>query len=142
MMTSRAARGQRRINVADQHQIRRACRESVHLGSGRRGGPVRARRHCILEFADETLALYRDGRQRGLLTGWPSVDELMTIRPGELSVITGIPNHGKSEFVDALMVNIAERYGWSFAVCSFENRPTKHQRDQCAIAAHCWSAAP
>jgi twinkle protein len=50
----------------------------------------------------------------------------MTIREGELSVVTGIPNGGKSEFVDALMVNLAERYGWRFAVCSFENPPTEH----------------
>lgn len=82
--------------------------------------------HGILEYAEEVFALYRDGRQRGLLTGWPSVDELMTIRPGELSVVTGIPNHGKSEFIDALAVNIARRYGWSFAVCSFENPPAEH----------------
>jgi twinkle protein len=82
--------------------------------------------HGILEYREEVLALYRDGRKRGLLTGWTSVDELMTIRPGELSVVTGIPNHGKSEFIDALTVNLAQRYGWSFAVCSFENPPDEH----------------
>jgi twinkle protein len=82
--------------------------------------------HNVVEYADETLALYRDGRQRGLLTGWASVDALMTIRPGELSVVTGIPNHGKSEFLDALAINLAQRYGWVFAVCSFENPPAEH----------------
>jgi len=82
--------------------------------------------HEILGYADDVLQLYNDGRKRGLLTGWASVDELMTIRPGELSVVTGIPNSGKSEFLDALMVNIAERYGWHFAVCSFENPPAEH----------------
>ncbi len=82
--------------------------------------------HSPLDFADETFALYRDGRKRGVLTGWASLDELMTIRPGELTVVTGIPNSGKSEFVDALMVNLASRYGWRFAVCSFENPPEEH----------------
>jgi len=82
--------------------------------------------HNVIEYAEETIGLYRDGRKRGLSTGWPSVDGLMTIRPGELSVVTGIPNHGKSEFVDALTVNLAERYGWVFAVCSFENPPAEH----------------
>jgi twinkle protein len=82
--------------------------------------------HDVLDYAEDTLALYRTGRTRGLLTGWSSVDQLMTIRPGELSVVTGIPSSGKSEFLDALMVNIAQRYGWRFALCSFENPPTEH----------------
>ena len=50
----------------------------------------------------------------------------MTIRPGELTVVTGVPNSGKSEFIDALMVNLATAYGWRFGVCSFENPPAEH----------------
>ena len=82
--------------------------------------------HSPDDFVDATLSLYRDGRQRGLSTGWPSLDELMTVRPGELSVVTGIPGSGKSEFIDALAVNLARRYGWRFALCSFENPPEEH----------------
>jgi twinkle protein len=82
--------------------------------------------HSPLDFVDETFSLYRDGRKRGLSTGWSSLDQFMTIRPGELSVVTGIPNSGKSEFVDALMVNLAHQCGWRFAVCSFENPPEEH----------------
>jgi twinkle protein len=59
-------------------------------------------------------------------TGWASLDQFITIRPGELTVVTGVPNAGKSEFIDALMVNIAVAYGWKFAVCSFENPPAEH----------------
>jgi twinkle protein len=50
----------------------------------------------------------------------------MTIRPGELSVVTGTPGSGKSEFIDARAVNLAQRYGWCFAVCSFENPAEEH----------------
>jgi twinkle protein len=82
--------------------------------------------HSILDYADETLALYRDGRKRGLSTGWPSLDEFMTIRPGELSVVTGVPAAGKSEFIDALTLNLASAYEWRFALCSFENPPEEH----------------
>ena len=80
----------------------------------------------VLDYADETFALYRDGRKRGHSTGWPSLDVFMTIAEGRLSVVTGIPNHGKSEFIDALMINLAVREGWRFAVCSFENPPAMH----------------
>jgi twinkle protein len=82
--------------------------------------------HSPLDFADETLALYRDGRKRGLSTGWPTLDEFMTIRPGELTVVTGVPGSGKSEFIDALAVNLAHGHGWRFAMCSFENPPAEH----------------
>jgi twinkle protein len=82
--------------------------------------------HSVHDYAAETLALYRDGRKRGHSTGWSSLDELMTIRDGEFSVVTGVPNSGKSEFIDALMVNLAKRYGWRFGVCSFENPPNEH----------------
>jgi twinkle protein len=82
--------------------------------------------HSPVDFLDDTLSLYRDGRKRGLSTGWLSLDEFVTIREGELSVVTGIPNSGKSEFIDALAVNLAQRYGWRFALCSFENPPGEH----------------
>ena len=47
-------------------------------------------------------------------------------RPGDLSVVTGIPGSGKSELLDAMMVNLAQRYGWRFGICSFENPPGEH----------------
>ena len=45
-------------------------------------------------FFDATIQLYRSGRSRGYSTGWPELDEYMTIRPGEVSIVTGVPNHG------------------------------------------------
>jgi len=80
----------------------------------------------IDDYRDDTLELYHHGRERAYATGWRSVDALMKIRRGELSVVTGIPNHGKSEFVDALTVNLAMLHGWRFALCSFENPPAEH----------------
>ena len=38
--------------------------------------------------------------------------------PGELSVVTGVPNSGKSEWIDALLCNLAVQQGWTFALCS------------------------
>lgn len=78
------------------------------------------------DFAGDVLALYRQGRRRGAPTGWSSVTELYSVAPGQLTVVTGVPNSGKSEWVDALMVNLAETMNWRFALCSFENPPDEH----------------
>lgn len=44
------------------------------------------------------------------------------IVPGELTIVTGIPNSGKSEWIDALLCNLSENEGWSFAMCSMEKK--------------------
>ncbi len=80
----------------------------------------------VSDYASEVLKLFRDGKARGISTGLPSVDNLYTIAPGQLTIVTGVPNHGKSEFLDQLMVNLAKREGWSFGICSFENDPANH----------------
>lgn len=42
--------------------------------------------------------------------------------PGELTIVTGVPNSGKSEWIDALLCNLCENVGWKFALCSMENK--------------------
>lgn len=80
---------------------------------------------------NEALQFYDNGAQSGVSTGWSWLDNFMTIRTGELSVVTGVPNSGKSEFVDALMVNIAVKHDWNFAICSFENPSRIHLGKLC-----------
>lgn len=77
-------------------------------------------------FETDTLRLYRGEKAETFSTGWPDIDALFRVRPGELSVVTGAPNGGKSQFVDALAINLANSHGWKFAVCSFENPPDHH----------------
>lgn len=76
-----------------------------------------------MDLRDDVFALYRDGSQRGESTGWYGVDQLYTVKPGQMTILTGIPGSGKSEWLDALMVNLARNAGWSFAVFSPENFP-------------------
>jgi hypothetical protein len=42
--------------------------------------------------------------------------------PGELTIVSGVPNSGKSEWLDALLFNLAWQYGWCFAMCSLEKK--------------------
>lgn len=86
---------------------------------------ARAKRPAVISPLDkrEQLAeLWRRGLPRGDSTGWPGLDKNYTIVPGQLSILTGWPSSGKSEFLDALLVNLA-RQGWKFVVFSPENQP-------------------
>lgn len=73
-------------------------------------------------LAEATAVLYRDGLHPGEKTGWPSVDKHYTVKEGQLTVVTGWPSSGKSEWLDAMLVNLAHQ-GWRFVVFSPENRP-------------------
>ncbi|THU48498.1 hypothetical protein C4D60_Mb09t26880 [Musa balbisiana] len=68
------------------------------------------------------------GFELGVSTGWRALDELYNVVPGELTVITGVPNSGKSEWIDALLCNINETRKWKFLLCSMENKVRDHAR--------------
>lgn len=80
----------------------------------------------VQQLAPYIETLYEEGERPGLSTGWRNLDEHYTVRPGEMTVVTGIPNSGKSNFMDALMVNLAREHAWSFAVFSPENQPVQN----------------
>jgi twinkle protein len=80
----------------------------------------------IVSVADldaEVEALYTVGFNRGLSPGWRSLAELYRIRKREITLITGWPNHGKSCFLDNIMINMARGHGWKWGVFSAENLP-------------------
>lgn len=72
---------------------------------------------------EATLALYHKGQPKGISTGWPRLDEFYTIKPGEFTVITGIPSHGKSSLMSALAVQLAVASGWKFGLFAAEQLP-------------------
>ena len=63
-------------------------------------------------------------------TGWCVLDKHIQLFAGEFIVVTGIPGHGKSTFVDNLLVNLAEQYGWRAAIFSPEMPTVPHHRDK------------
>lgn len=76
--------------------------------------------------ADDLIAMRNSPVDRGVSTGWVHLDSYYRVAPGLLTVVTGLPGSGKSEWLDALMVNLADLHGWSFAVCSLENPLDEH----------------
>jgi len=73
---------------------------------------------------DALKALWRAGLPPGDKTGWPSVDKHYTVAPGQFTVLTGWPGAGKSEWLDALLINLA-RQGWKTVYFSPENSPVE-----------------
>jgi len=78
------------------------------------------------KFYDRVNDLWSKGTGKGVSTGYSSLDQIYTVASGQLTVVTGYPSNGKSNFVDQLMVNLAKQHDWKFAVCSFENQPEVH----------------
>jgi twinkle protein len=80
-----------------------------------------------LEKLPELTDLWEKGLPPGYKTGWSSVDELYTVVPGQLTIVTGWPSSGKSEWLDDLLVNLVKQ-SWRIAYFSAENMPLEiHQ---------------
>jgi len=78
------------------------------------------------DYSEDVDFLYEKGLMGGKSTGFRCLDDIYTVLPGQLTVVTGQPGSGKSEWVDAVMVNLALDHDWKFAVASFENPPALH----------------
>ena len=73
---------------------------------------------------DELVELWKSGLPPGSGTGWVMLDRHYTVSPGQLTVVTGWPSSGKSEFLDAMLCNLS-LHGWRFAMFSAENQPVE-----------------
>jgi twinkle protein len=54
--------------------------------------------------------------------GVPGLEDHFRIRPGDLSVVIGIPGHGKTALINAVTGHMALRHGWVIGSASFEQR--------------------
>ena len=52
--------------------------------------------------------------------GYPGFDELLNFAPGEVTTITGIPQHGKDEFITQVLMRKATRYGEKAGIFNYE----------------------
>jgi len=75
------------------------------------------------EYLAVVERVWNEGMPSGDKPGWRTLDPLYSVAPGMVTVITGWPGSGKSEFLDAMLVNLFENHGWKFAIHSPENQP-------------------
>lgn len=80
----------------------------------------------VSDFRDEVEDLYDRGLPGGLKTGWKSIDDIFSVMPGTLNIVTGVPGSGKSTWLDALLCNLAKMHDTRIALASFENPISTH----------------
>lgn len=79
----------------------------------------------ITDFLPDIENLYNYGLPTGADTGMWGFDQHLKFHKGYLTTITGVPGHGKSDFLDHIIVKLLQRHGWKGAFYSPENRPTE-----------------
>lgn len=66
---------------------------------------------------------YSSKSRLALSTGFPTLDPHFKLAKNYFMVVSGYPGSGKSEFVDAIMVNMALQHNWKTQFFSPENNP-------------------
>jgi len=80
-----------------------------------------------MDVIDEVLALRKNPKKIGVSTGWKTLDPFFKILMPEVTIIGGSPNHGKSNFINGLAMNMAKLHGYPvFMACFEEGKPEDH----------------
>jgi twinkle protein len=77
----------------------------------------------VNDFNVDIDTLYENGLDRGATINHKSFDNLFSFASSQLTVITGIPTHGKSNFLEHLAMRLSTQHGWKFGVFSPEHYP-------------------
>lgn len=77
----------------------------------------------VSDISDDIDAYYDRTDMRGNMLGMLQIDEHVSFEPGQKTIITGIPNQGKSEILDQIALLLNLRHNWKFGVFSPENYP-------------------
>lgn len=79
----------------------------------------------VSDYSNEIFDLYNNGLDMGWDSGFIDFDRTFRIVKGYMTCITGIPGHGKSEFLDQIILGLVLNSGCKIAYFSPENKPTK-----------------
>jgi twinkle protein len=84
--------------------------------------------HTAKEYKSTIQDMYDGNVQKAISTGFEILDQIYKVMPSTFNLITGIPNHGKSNFLDQLLMNLAEQQNWKFVLFSPEHSTSNHLR--------------
>lgn len=78
--------------------------------------------YSATDYINELTSLYENGMQKGLTID-NELDEFISFETQRLYTITGIPGHGKSEFLDFIIERLNIKHGIKTGYFTPENRP-------------------
>ena len=79
----------------------------------------------LYELKQGSTHLFENGLKKGDLCGIKEFDDLLSFEKGYETTITGIPNHGKSDWLDFMILKLAVNKDWKFGIFSPENHPVQ-----------------
>lgn len=82
--------------------------------------------HRASEYIDDIMERWAHGDDKKYKTGLASVDLYTSFAPGLVTVMTGFPGSGKSNFLDQIAVNMALEHGWKSLIVNQEKQPRRH----------------
>jgi twinkle protein len=82
----------------------------------------------VSDYTEQVKDIYHGNVQQPISTGWDNMDEIYKVMPATFQLVTGIPNHGKSNFLDQLIVQLNRMHGWRFCIFSPEHGVASHVR--------------
>lgn len=77
----------------------------------------------VSQYYSELLDMYLNGLKLGVKLDHSRLSDHISFETGRLMVVTGIPGHGKSEFVDEIAVGLMVKHEWKVGFYSPENFP-------------------
>lgn len=85
----------------------------------------RGRLIYINDVKEEVEKFWEEGREKiGVpFTTWPIFSKYYRLVKGTINVLNGIPTHGKTSFIDAMIVESILNHNWKWAIFSPENKP-------------------
>lgn len=75
----------------------------------------------VEDVQDTIDQYYYHGFPVGKKIGFEQYDKQMSYREGEVTTITGIPSHGKSEWHDEVLTRLSQQHQWPHALFAAEN---------------------
>jgi twinkle protein len=79
----------------------------------------------VSDYESEIMDMYHNGLETGWETGIYHLDKHIRFVKGYMTCITGVPTHGKSEYLDQIVLGLMINAKCKGAFFSPENKPTK-----------------
>lgn len=77
----------------------------------------------LYDVENELDYLFQNGLQKGATIGIKEVDDILSFKTGLLSVVTGVPSHGKTYWLNYMLVKLNILHNWKVAFFSPEFYP-------------------